>query len=92
MKIKMKLLKPFCDVAGTGEVVLDFESGDVNIALDALINLHPALKKEIFNEKGEVDYTVNIFINDMPMSTLNNEATELKDKDELLIFMPVGGG
>jgi MoaD family protein len=92
MKIKVKLLKPFCDVAGTGDVQLDFEKGDVNVALDALITLHPALKKEIFNEKNEVDYTVNIFINDMPMSTLQNEETQLSDGDELLIFMPVGGG
>jgi molybdopterin converting factor small subunit len=92
MKITVKLLKPFCDVAKTNEVLLDFESGDVNVALDALITLHPALKKELFNEKGEVDYTVNIFINDMPMSSHQNEETQLSDGDELLIFMPVGGG
>jgi adenylyltransferase/sulfurtransferase len=92
MKVKVKLLKPFSDVAGTGEVDLDFEEGDVNVALDVLCDRHPELKKELYNEEGGVDFTVNIFINDKPMSVLENENTRLSDGDELLIFMPVGGG
>ncbi len=92
MKIKVKLLKPFSDVAGKGEVYLEFSEGDVNSALDELCKLIPNLKKEIYNESGEIDFTVNIFINDLPMSALQNEETELSEGDELLIFMPVGGG
>jgi MoaD family protein len=92
MKIKVKLLKPFSDVAKTREVKLEFAEGNVNTALDELCKVHPDLKKEIFNEKGEVDFTVNIFINDMPMSALKNEETKLSEGDELLLFMPVGGG
>ncbi len=92
MKIKVKLLKPFSDVAKTSEVNLELSQGDVNVALEELCKVHPDLRKEIFNEKGEVDFTVNIFINDMPMSALQNEETKLSEGDELLLFMPVGGG
>jgi molybdopterin converting factor small subunit len=92
MKIKVKLLKPFSDVAKTGQVDLDFTEGDINKALEELCKLHPDLKNEIFNEKDEIDFTVNIFINDMPMSALQNEDTKLSEGDELLLFMPVGGG
>ena len=92
MKIKVKLLKPFSDVAKTGEVNLEFSEGDVNVASEELCKVHPDLKKEIFDDNGEVDFTVNIFINDMPMSTLQNEDTKLSEGDELLLFMPVGGG
>ena len=92
MKVKVKLLKPFSDVVGKGEVVLEFEEGDMNIALDALCDRFPELKKELYNEKGEVDFTVNIFINDKPMSALGDVKTRLFDGDKILIFMPVGGG
>ena len=51
MKIKVKLLKPFSDVAGKGEVYLEFSEGDVNSALDELCKLIPNLKKEIYNER-----------------------------------------
>lgn len=92
MKIKIKLLKPFSDVAGKGEVHLEFSEGDVNFALEELCKKYPDLRKEIFNEAGEIDYTVNIFINDLPISALQNEDTKLSEGDELLLFMPVGGG
>ena len=92
MKLKVKLLKPFSDVAKTGLVELELKEADVNIALDALCKRHPKLRKELYNDKGEIDFTVSIFINDKPMSALKNEATKLSEGDELLIFMPIGGG
>ena len=92
MKIKVKLLKPFSDIAGKGEVDLELEEGDVNHALGNLCELHPNLKKELFDEKGEVSYSVNIFVNDKPITALADVDTVLKNGDEILIFMPVGGG
>ncbi len=92
MKVTVKLLKPFSDIAGKDTVTLEFEEGDVNIALNVLCSLHTELKKELYNKEGEVDFTVNIFINDKPMSALEDVNTRLSDGDELLIFMPVGGG
>jgi MoaD family protein len=92
MKIKVKLLKPFSDIAGKGEVEIEPKGETVNDVLNGLCGLYPGLKKEIFEESGEVTYSVNIFVNDKPMSALEDVNTLLKDKDEILIFMPVGGG
>lgn len=92
MKIKVKLLKPFSDIAGKGEVDLEFEGDFTSQALDKLCQLYPDLRKELFDEKGEVSYSVNIFVNDKPISALEDVDTPLKDGDEILIFMPVGGG
>lgn len=92
MKIKVKLLKPFSDIAGKGEVDLEFEGDSTSQALDMLCQLYPDLRKELFDEKGEVSYSVNIFVNDKPISALEDVDTPLKDGDEILIFMPVGGG
>lgn len=92
MKIKVKLLKPFSDVAGKGEVDLEFEGDVVSQALDKLCQLHIGLKKELYDDKGQVSYSVNIFVNDKPLSALEGENTKLKDGDEILIFMAVSGG
>ena len=92
MKIKFKLLKPFSDIAGKGELDLEFEGGVVAEAIGKLCELHPGLRKELYDEKGQVSYSVNIFVNDKPLSALEEENTKLNDKDEILIFMAVSGG
>ena len=64
----------------------------VSQALDKLCQLHIGLKKELYDDKGQVSYSVNIFVNDKPLSALEGENTRLKDGDEILIFMAVSGG
>jgi MoaD family protein len=92
MKIKIKLLKPFSDIAGKGEVELEIEGKDVAFALNELCLQFPKLKKELFEESGEITYSVNIFVNDRPLSANEEASTYLSEGDEILIFMPVGGG
>ena len=92
MKIKVKLLKPFSDIAGSGEFDLEFKGEAVSHALEKLCKLHPKLREELFDEDGNISYSVNIFANDKPLSALEEEKTSLKDGDQILIFMPVSGG
>ncbi|UCE38097.1 MAG: MoaD family protein [Thermoplasmata archaeon] len=92
MRIKVKLLKPFSDIAGKDEMDLDFEGENIQNALDGLCELYPNLRKELFNEKGDVDFNINIFINDKPMTAEDDTTTNLSEGDILLIFMPVAGG
>ena len=92
MKIKVKLLKPFSDIAGCSEVDLDFLGDNIQNALDSLCELYPDLSKEIFDEKGEIDFNINIFINDKPMTAADDATTRLSEGDVILIFMPVAGG
>jgi adenylyltransferase/sulfurtransferase len=92
MKIKIKLLKPFSDIAGKGDVDLEIQGKNVAVALNELCQQFPKLKKELFEENGEVTYSVNIFVNDRPLKADEEASTELAEGDEILIFMPVGGG
>jgi MoaD family protein len=92
MKIKVKLLKPFSDIAKKDEVNVDFKGDNIQNALDELCRLHPDLRKELFDEKGDIDYNINIFINDKPMTASDDSTTQLSEGDVLLIFMPVAGG
>jgi MoaD family protein len=92
MKIKVKLLKPFSDIAGCDELDLDFEGNNIQNALDEMCKLYPDLRKELFDEKGDIDFNINIFINDKPMTASDDATTKLSEDDVLLIFMPVAGG
>jgi molybdopterin converting factor small subunit len=58
MKVTVKLLKPFSDIAGKDEINLDFEGEFVSQALENLCQLHPKLKNELYDAKGEISYTV----------------------------------
>jgi MoaD family protein len=92
MKVTVKLLKPFSDIAGKDEISLDFEGELVSQALENLCQLHPKLKNELYDAKGEISYSVNIFLNDRPLGAAEEEKTTLSDGDKILIFMPVSGG
>lgn len=91
MKVKLKLLKPFSDAAGRGEVDLEFPGGSATQALEKICESYPDLKKELFEEDGRISYSVNIFVNDKPLIG-EDEGNPLSDGDELLVFMAVSGG
>ena len=49
-------------------------------------------ENKLFDEKGEIDFNINIFINDKPMTAEDDMSTRLSEGDVILIFMPVAGG
>jgi molybdopterin synthase sulfur carrier subunit len=92
MKLKLNLLKPFSDIVGTKELEYDFDGKTLKDLFKSLVEKYPKMKNELFNEKDEVTDYISIFINDKPLSVLNGVATELKNGDELLFFVPISGG
>jgi MoaD family protein len=92
MKVKVKLLKPFSDIAGKGELVLEFDGGAVANALDRLCQNYPEMRNELYDSSGDFSYSVNIFVNDRPLTAGGEETTSVNDGDEILIFLPVAGG
>jgi molybdopterin synthase sulfur carrier subunit len=92
MKLKLNLLKPFSDIVGTKELGYDFDGKTLKDLFKSLVEKYPKMKNELFNEKDEVTDYISIFINDKPLSVLNGVATELKNGDELLFFVPISGG
>lgn len=89
MKLKVKLLKPFKDSVGKDELSMDSTSSNVEELLIELSSKYPKLKPQIFDSEGEVDYSVNVIVNSVPVVDLKQK---IKDDDEITLFIPIGGG
>ncbi len=89
MEITLKFLKPLNDVVGQNELSVEVENGTVDSLLADLLNGHPKLAEEILDEKGELDYRVNVILNDKPLNDLD---VNLNDGDLLTLFIPISGG
>jgi MoaD family protein len=92
MKLKLNLLKPFSDVVGRKELGFEFDGKTLEDMFKALVQKYPKLKAEIYTKDDEITDYISIFVNDKPLSILNGIKTELKNGDELLVFVPISGG
>ena len=92
MNIRVKLLKPFSDAVGKGQLDLEFEGGTIEDLVRVLCDKYPKLEKEVYSDNGEITEYLAVFVNDKPAHTLDDVRTKLKDGDELLFFFPVAGG
>ncbi|MFQ6060226.1 MAG: MoaD/ThiS family protein [Thermoplasmata archaeon] len=89
MEITLRLLKPLKDSVGRDRLSLEVEKGSIKSLWEKLSQDHPRLAKEILDEKGELDYRVNVIINDKPLTDLN---VELREGDLVTLFIPISGG
>ena len=92
MKLKIKLLKPFSNAVGKKEIEVDFIGSNLKDLLRLLVDRYPKLKEEFYTKTDELSEYICMFVNDKPISALNELETELKDGDEILFFVPVSGG
>lgn len=92
MKLIVKLLRPFSDVIRKNEIEIDFNGDTIEDLIELLINKHPKLKKEFYNQNDKIIDYICIFINDKPINALNGMATKLKNEDQILFFIPLSGG
>jgi molybdopterin converting factor small subunit len=84
------VLRPF---AGDLERV-EVEVGEptVGAVFAALEGEHPALRRRLTDEQGELRRHVNVFLGNDNIRDLNGLATPLADGDELLVLPSVAGG
>jgi molybdopterin converting factor small subunit len=69
------------------------EAATVGEALEALITLHPELKKHLYSEEGKLRAFVNVYLNDEDIRYLpGKEATPVKGNDDLTIIPSIAGG
>jgi MoaD family protein len=92
MKIKVKLLKPYSDAVGKGELDLDFNGNSIKELIDVLVGMYPKLKDEFLAPSGELTDYMCIFLNDKPVTSTNQKEPLLKNGDTLVFFIPVSGG
>jgi MoaD family protein len=92
MQLSIKLLKPFSDAVGKGELKMEFEGKTIDDLIAVLVETYPKLAKEVYDKDGKTTDYLSLFVNDQPAHCLDDSQTELKDGDSILFFFPVAGG
>jgi adenylyltransferase/sulfurtransferase len=64
----------------------------VRDALASLVSEHPALKKHLYNDQGQLRNFVNLYLNDEDIRYMEKDATPVKDGDVLSIVPSIAGG
>src|SRR5690606_31516018 len=79
--------------AVAGSDAVSVSAATIEQAIDALIALHPRLRRHLFAEDGELRGYVNIFLNEEELRTLPaGAATPLAAGDVITILPSVAGG
>ena len=76
-----------------GQESIEVNAGTVSTALADLVELHPALKNNLYGADGKLRSFVNIYLNDEDIRYLQSkEDTVTKPSDELTIIPSIAGG
>jgi molybdopterin converting factor small subunit len=72
----------------------EFEcQGDtLEVLFDNLNSQYPGIREILWDEKGRINNSFNLFVNGRIVRLLKNEKIPLKDGDEILIIQLVAGG
>ncbi len=92
--MEWRLFANLAETAGTKRVTVEAGPGDtLGDALDQLLEIHPDLEEEVFDEDGDVRDHIRMLRNDQnPFVADDGLETELEEGDELAMFPPVSGG
>jgi len=77
-------------VEGTRQVELP--TGSLADVLKALVERFPSLGTYLFDEKGEVQNAINLFVNQEHMRFRGGLSAQLQDGDEVYIVPMISGG
>ena len=77
----------------TGELeVVQVSGATVGELLQSLETSYPGLRERICDESGNVRRFVNVYLNDEDIRFLEENATPVKDGDEISIVPAIAGG
>ncbi|MBO8170555.1 MAG: MoaD/ThiS family protein [Bacillaceae bacterium] len=91
--MKVKVFATYREICNAKE--LDIPLGDsptVRAVLDRLIQQFPPMQEELFDEQGNLQPFVHVFVNGKNIIHGDGLETELKESDQVALFPPVGGG
>ena len=60
--------------------------------MNALVAVHPELKRHLYTDEGKLRAFVNLYVNDEDIRYLQKEATPLSDGDNISIVPSIAGG
>ncbi len=91
MPVKVRIPTPLRKLTNNEEVV-EVKPGTVGEAILELQSRFPGIKERLIDETGEVRRFVNVYVNEEDIRFLQNQATALKDGDEISIIPAIAGG
>ena len=91
--MKVKLFATLKQLVGAKEIEVGLEGGDtVGSVIARLVADYPALGQHIFDDEGNLEGYINVFVNRRSIRFLDGLNTSLSEDDVLAIFPPVAGG
>ena len=75
-----------------GEAQVTLEGDDVGTVLRALAEAHPGTERQLFDEAGELNRYVNIYLNDEDVRVLDGLNTSVSEGDTIVILPAMAGG
>ena len=75
-----------------GESVVEIGGGDVGAVLRGLADAHPGVSGQLFDDAGELNRYVNVYLNDEDVRLLEGLTTSVSDADTVVILPAMAGG
>jgi sulfur-carrier protein len=75
-----------------GESQVTLEGDDVGAVLRALAEAHPGVDKQLFDDAGELNRYVNVYLNDEDVRVLDGLDTAVAESDTIVILPAMAGG
>jgi adenylyltransferase/sulfurtransferase len=88
---KILIPTPLRQYAGGADSV-EISAATAGELLSKLTEVHPELKKQIFNDEGKLRSFVNVYVNDDDIRYLDRNDTAVKDGDTVSIVPSIAGG
>jgi molybdopterin synthase sulfur carrier subunit len=75
-----------------GEAEVATAGGTVGEVLSALAEAHPETRDQLFDDAGELNRYVNVYLNDEDVRVLDGLETPASDSDTVVILPAMAGG
>lgn len=91
MPVKIRIPTPLRKLTNDLDLV-EVSPGTVAGAIAEMQARFPGIRERLVDEGGEVRRFVNVYVNEEDIRFLQNQATPLKDGDEVSIIPAIAGG
>ena len=91
MSIKVRIPAPLQKLTRNQEEI-KLESANIKELIESLERDFPGIKERVCDEAGKVRKFINIYVNGEDVRFLQQDATPLKDGDEVSIIPAIAGG
>jgi molybdopterin synthase sulfur carrier subunit len=91
MAKKVRIPTPLRKLTNNEELV-EVNAATIGAVIQELQARFPGIAERLVDDKGEVRRFVNVYVNEEDIRFLQNNATPLKDGDEISIIPAIAGG